>query len=410
MTARPTTSSSTAPTETTQLTVAGGAGDVSVSGLARDGRASARRGRRPARLRDLRGNRHGGLRRTCGGHDPAVRGRRPRSVARLDGESCGASTRGPRSASCADVERRRDPDRTPHGPADASRARPLPPRRRDEGRPRGVLRRDRRRDRPAPARPALHAQAVSARHRRPGVLPQAGAEGQARVDPDAAVPDLAARGRVAARRLHARQRDRSARLDGADELHRHERVVLAGRQARAPGLRRLRPRPARVAQRLRAGDPGGAPHPRGARGARAAVVPEDERRRRHPRARADHAALVVPGHLRLRRARLARARGREPRPRDHRVAEEEAARRARRPPPERAREDDRLRLLRPAEARRAGVHAAALGGARREGAPARLRQARGAAAGGEARRPVRAGAPRRPGARPGAAPAAEAEK
>ena len=73
--------------------------------------------------------------------------------------------------------------------------------------------------------------------------------------------------------------------------------------------------------------------------------------------------------------RVSRARGREPRPRDHRVAEEEAPRRARRPPPERAREDDRLRVLGPAEAGRAGVHAAALGGARREGAPARLRQA-----------------------------------
>ena len=130
-------------------------------------------------------------------------------------------------------------------------------------------------------------------------------KGKPRVDPDAAVPDLAARRRVAARRFHARQRDRSTRLDGADELHRHERVVLAGRQARAPGLRRLRPRPARVAQRLRAGDPGRAPDPRGARRARAAVVPEDERRRRHPRAGADHPALVVSGHLRLRGARVA---------------------------------------------------------------------------------------------------------
>ena len=71
----------------------------------------------------------------------------------------------------------------------------------------------------------------------------------------------------------------------------------------------------------------------------------------------------------------------QPGPRDHRVAEEEAPRRARRPPAERAREDDRLCLLRTTEAGRAGVHAAALGRARREGAPARLRQARGAASG-----------------------------
>ena len=44
------------------------------------------------------------------------------------------------------------------------------------------------------------------------------------------------------------------------------------------------------------------------------------------------------------------------------------------------------------EARRAGLDAAAVGGARREGAPARLRDAAGARAGRAARRPVRAGA------------------
>ena len=63
-----------------------------------------------------------------------------------------------------------------------------------------------------------------------------------------------------------------------------------------------------------------------------------------------------------------RPRGREPGARHDRVAEEEAPRRPRRPSPERARQDDRLRVLRPAEAGRAGVDAAALGGARREGA------------------------------------------
>ena len=54
-----------------------------------------------------------------------------------------------------------------------------------------------------------------------------------------------ARGRLAAGRLRARQLARGAALDGADELRRHERVVLARRQARAARLRRLRPRPAR---------------------------------------------------------------------------------------------------------------------------------------------------------------------
>jgi bifunctional non-homologous end joining protein LigD len=51
--------------------------------------------------------------------------------------------------------------------------------------------------------------------------------------PDAAVPYLAARGRLAAGRLRARERAGRRGLDGADELHRHERVVLARRQARS---------------------------------------------------------------------------------------------------------------------------------------------------------------------------------
>ena len=49
---------------------------------------------------------------------------------------------------------------------------------------------------------------------------------------------------------------------------------------------------------------------------------------------------------------------------DDGVAEEEAGGRARRPPPERPREDDRVGLLGAAEARRAGLDAAALGRAR----------------------------------------------
>src|SRR5436305_2546656 len=91
------------------------------------------------------------------------------------------------------------------------------------------------------------------------------------------------------------------------------------------------------------------------------------------------------------------------------MAEEEAQGRTRRPPAERPREDDRLRVLRAAEAGGAGVHSAALGRAWREGATARLRPARGAGARGAARRPVRARPARRPGARPGSAPAARVE-
>ena len=96
-------------------------------------------------------------------------------------------------------------------------------------------------------------------------------------------------------------------------------------------------------------------------------------------------------------------RAREPGPRHDGVAEEEAARRARRPPPERPREDDRVRVLGAAEAGRAGLDAAALEGARREGAPAGLRDEGGARAVREARGPLRAGAQRRPVARPCAA-------
>ena len=89
-------------------------------------------------------------------------------------------------------------------------------------------------------------------------------------DPDARLPHLSARGRVAARRLPARQPAGGGALDGADELHRHERLVLARRQAAPPGLRALRPRPTR--RRLRARDPRRPPDPRGARAARARVL------------------------------------------------------------------------------------------------------------------------------------------
>ena len=116
-----------------------------------------------------------------------------------------------------------------------------------------LLRAGRRRSDPAPARPSVHDEALARGAPGRRVLPEAGAEGHAVVDPDAAVPDLAARGgRVAARRLSARQLARGAALDGADALHRHERVVLAGRQARPARLRALRPRPTGGGRRVRA--------------------------------------------------------------------------------------------------------------------------------------------------------------
>ena len=78
-------------------------------------------------------------------------------------------------------------------------------------------------------------------------------------------------------------------------------------------------------------------------------------------------------------------------------------RRARRPPPERLGEDDRLGLLRPAQARRTDLDAAPLGRAARVDPTPRLLDGGRARADRAARRPVRAGAPRRPGARPGPA-------
>ena len=94
-----------------------------------------------------------------------------------------------------------------------------------------------------------------------------------------------------------------------------------------------------------------------------------------------------------------RARGAAPGAGHDRVAEAQARRRARRPPPERARQDDRVGLLGAAEAGRAGLDAASLGRADggRDAAP--LRDARGARAGRTARRPVRARARGRAGAR-----------
>src|SRR3954466_3395004 len=64
-----------------------------------------------------------------------------------------------------------------------------------------------------PARSFLQKQAPQGIPARRKLLPEAGAEGHPGLDPDAAVPDVAARGRLAARRLPARQLARGAPLD-----------------------------------------------------------------------------------------------------------------------------------------------------------------------------------------------------
>ena len=127
------------------------------------------------------------------------------------------------------------------------------------------------------------------------------------------------------------------------------------------------------AGRLPAGGARRAPDPRRARGARARLVREDERRRRDPRAAADRAALRLRRDLRVRRAaRRGGSRREHPGEVTTEWLKKKRVGRARRPPPERAREDDRVGLLGAAEAGRAGLDAAALGGADRGHPPARL--------------------------------------
>ena len=148
------------------------------------------------------------------------------------------------------------------GPPLEPGTRSVPGRGDHEAGPVRVLPRDRAGARPSPAQPAVHDEALALRRGRGGVLPEAGAEGDAGLDPDADVPHLPARGRAADGRLPTRQHAGGGALDGAVELHRHERLVLARRQAAPPGLRALRPRSAR--RRVRTRGPRRPPDPRGA--------------------------------------------------------------------------------------------------------------------------------------------------
>src|SRR5215203_1047358 len=125
------------------------------------------------------------------------------------------------------------------GPPLEPGTRPVPRRGDHEAGSVRVLPRDRAGARTAPAQSAVHDEALALRSGRGRVLPEAGAEGNAILDPDAHLPHLPARGRVAARRLPARQLAGGVALDGADELRRHERLVLARRQAAPPRLRAL---------------------------------------------------------------------------------------------------------------------------------------------------------------------------
>ena len=133
--------------------------------------------------------------------------------------------------------------------------------------------------RSAPQRPAVHDEALSRRVAGQVLLPEGRAEAHARLDPDAPIAVTTREKPRQKRRIDcaARQRRARAAVDGEHGLHRHERVVLAGRQARAARLRALRPRPV-ARRRVRGDGRGRAAREAGARRARARELPEDERR------------------------------------------------------------------------------------------------------------------------------------
>ncbi|TMM17663.1 MAG: hypothetical protein E6F97_12755, partial [Actinobacteria bacterium] len=114
-----------------------------------------------------------------------------------------------------------------------------------EGRPARVLPRRGGGRGPARARPAVHDEALSRRLAGQALLPEGQAGGDARLDPDGEHrgDDPRPAAPAAADRRAARERRARAAVDGEHGLHRPEHLVLAGRQARTPRLRALRPRP-----------------------------------------------------------------------------------------------------------------------------------------------------------------------
>ena len=205
--------------------------------------------------------------------------------------------------------------------------------------------------------------------------------------PTASVRGLDARQAAAAPpdRLPARERRARAALGGEHGLHRHEHLVLAGRQALAAGLGPLRPRSV-AGRRLPRDDPGRAADQGDARPARARVVSEDERLGGHPHPRAGRAAAHLRPDARVLGDHRRRDRACSSRARDDRVDEGEAPRRPDRLEPERGGEDDRVGVLGAAEGRRARLDAAAVGRGERVARPGRVHDGRRA----RARRAARA--------------------
>ena len=198
------------------------------------------------------------------------------------------------------------------GQAVERRPRPLPGRRDHEGRPLRLLRAGRRRDRAAPARPAVHDEALARGARRAA---RSSRSRRRRACPTGSRRGSSARGRAAARASRGSSTSRSSTRREAllwmvqmhcidmnawysrvDKPDRPDFVLFDLDPPEEDDAFALC---VRVAHYLRDG----------ARRARARVVREDERRRRDPRPRPDRAALDVRGHLRVRGAALAAARG-----------------------------------------------------------------------------------------------------
>ena len=180
-------------------------------------------------------------------------------------------------------------------------------------------------------------------------------------------------------RLPARERRARAALGGEHGLHRHEHLVLAGRQAVPARLGAVRPRPV-SGRRLPRDDPGRAPDQGDARPARARVVSEDERLGGNPHPRSGRPAAHLRPDARVLGDRRRRDRACPSRPRDDRVDEGEAPRRPDRLESERGGEDDRVGVLGAAEGRRARLDAAAVGRGERVARPGRVHDGRRARA------------------------------
>ncbi len=200
--------------------------------------------------------------------------------------------------------------------------------------------------------PAVHDEALPGRVEREVLLPEGCAEAHARLDPDRALRGLDARPAPAATpdRLPARERRAGAALGGEHGLHRHEHLVLTGRQAVPARLGAVRPRPV-AGRRLPRDDPGRAADQGDARPARARVVSEDERLGGHSYPRPGRPAAHVRPDARVLGDRRRRDCACPSRPRDDRVDEGEAPRRPDRLESERGGQDDRVRVLGAAEGR-----------------------------------------------------------